>query len=152
MLDGDYQRLLGQLMSSLPERIQLPETHEHFFSESGPTPPFPDDRRSSPRTRARTHGVLIPETDLPAFPRASDPLAIYTSDFSKTGFGFVAPEQFYPGEDVRIVLATFWMRVTVRRCRRLGAECYEVGAVLVSRSDPSAEAFAGVSLEQEPVL
>ena len=69
MLDGDYQHLLGKLMSQLPQRIQLPAECNDFFEQSGPTAPYPNDTRSSARTRVRTHGVLFPERTLPAFPR-----------------------------------------------------------------------------------
>jgi len=141
MLDGDYQRLLGTIMSSLSQQIRLPPEYEDFFTQTGPTAPYPNDMRSSARTRVRTHGVLLPESPLPAFPRDPEPIAIYTADFSKTGFGFVAAEQFYPGEDVRILLATFWMQVKIRRCRRLGESCYAAGGTLSCRHDPSPEAF-----------
>ena len=141
MLDGDYQRLLGKIMSSLSQQIRLPPECEDFFSQTGPTAPYPNDMRSSARTRVRTHGVLLPESPLPTFPREPEPIAIYTADFSKTGFGFVAAEQFYPGEDVRILLATFWMQVKIHRCRRLGESCYTSGGTLSCRHDPSPEAF-----------
>lgn len=144
MLDGDYQRLLGKLMAGLPQRIQLPAECQNFFDTTGPAAPHPRDERNSARTRVRTHGVLYPERPLPAFPRPAEPVAIYTGDFSKTGFGFLAADQYYPGEEVRILLATFWMRVTIRRCRRLGEACYELGGSLTARRDPSAEAFSGI--------
>ncbi len=146
MLDGDYQRLLGKIMSSLPQRILLPPDCEDFFSQTGPTAPYPNDMRSASRTRVRTHGVLLPESWLPAFPRDPEPIAIYTADFSKTGFGFVAAEQFYPCEEVRILLATFWMRVKIRRCRRMGDACYAIGGTLTSRHDPAAEAFDRIAV------
>ena len=141
MLDGDYQLFLGKIMSSLSQQIRLPPECEDFFSQTGPTAPYPNDMRSSARTRVRTHGVLLPESPLPTFPREPEPIAIYTADFSKTGFGFVAAEQFYPGEDVRILLATFWMQVKIHRCRRLGESCYASGGTLSCHHDPSPEAF-----------
>jgi hypothetical protein len=91
--------------------------------------------------RVRTHGILVPQRWLPAFPRSAAPVAIYTKDFSKTGFGFVAHQQYFPGEHVRVILATFWMEIAVRRCRRLGPACYEAGGTLLERHDPSLEAF-----------
>ncbi len=141
MLGEDYPRLLGNLMSRLPQKIQLPEGMENFFEESGPAVSASDDIRSSARTRVRTHGVLIPEQWLPAFQRSAEPTMIYTCDFSKNGFGFVSAEQYYPGEVTRILLATFWMRITIRRCRRLGPSCYDCGATLNSQHEQSVDAF-----------
>ena len=141
MLVTDYQCHLGSLINSVPNRIQLPAGYEDFFEQSGPTTAIANDRRNSVRTRVRTRGIWIPRKWLPAFPRRATPQLIYTKDFSKTGFGFVADQQVFPGEQARIILATFWMEVAIRRCRRLGPDCYEVGGTLLARHDTSLEAF-----------
>lgn len=146
MLDQDYQRLLGRLIETLPQSIELPESHENFFQEKGPAPFFEGDNRVAVRNRIRTQGIAIPEKWLPAFPREPKPIRIYTKDFSKTGCGFLADRQFFPGEIIRVVLATFWLRVKVRRGRRLTATCFEVGAQLQSQHDPSLQAFAEMNL------
>ena len=141
MLVTDYQRRLGSLIQGVQNRILLPDGMQDFFNESGPTSPLPSDRRTSVRTRVRTRGVLFPRCWLPAFPRSPEPQAIFTKDFSKTGFGFLAHEQYFPGEQVRVLLATFWMEISIRRCRRLGPECFELGGMLIHRHDASLRAF-----------
>ena len=142
MLGEDYPSLLGSLIQTRPQRIEMPPGYEGFFEQTGRQPSYENDQRRAPRDRIRTRGLLRLESWYPAFDRKPELLVIYTNDFSKTGFGFIAPAQFYPGEVVQIYLATFWMRVTVRRCRRLGPNCYESGGTLLSRRDPDDEAIA----------
>lgn len=141
MLVEDYRPRVEELISSLPQRIQLPAGSEQFFDQTGALPTHADDVRLSVRTRVRTRGILIAERWLPSCERGREPIVIYTRDFSKKGFGFVADEQYFPGEVVRVLLATFWMRVTIRWSRRLGPTCFEVGSELLQRNDPSSNAF-----------
>lgn len=144
MLGGDYPQLLARLISRTEWTITLPEDQHRFFEESGPAPTVPDDVRRGGRIRVRTRGLAIPDSWLPALPRRLEGIGIYTSDFSRTGFGFVADRQFFPTETVRILLPTFWMRVNVVRARRLGPRCFENGAELAQRLDPSLDAFEGL--------
>lgn len=146
MLDQDYRRLLAKLIETLPDDIELPPEQEDFFEESGPLPSYEHEQRAAARTRVRTRGVLVSQQDLPAFPRSKEPRLIYTRDFSKTGFGFVASHQYYPGEVVRVILATFWMSVRVRRSLRVGPNCFQVGGTLNHQFDPSEEAFHDMSI------
>ena len=141
MLAEDYQHRLGSLIQSVPNEIELPAGYENFFAETGSTASVENDRRSSVRMRVRTSGILVSQRWLPAFPRTAKPVVIYTKDFSKSGFGFLTHQQYYPGEHVRVILATFWMEIAIRRCRRLGPNCFEVGGTLLQRHDVSLEAF-----------
>jgi len=83
--------------------------------------------------RARTKGLLLPEGQLPAFPREANHIGIYTNDFSRNSFGIVSPIQFWPEEVVRILLPTFWMSGRVVRARYLGPNCFEIGCMLICR-------------------
>ncbi|MEM8672064.1 MAG: PilZ domain-containing protein [Planctomycetota bacterium] len=141
MLDSDYQQHLGTLIKSLDDSIELPPEMSGYFQESGPITPCANDRRKSVRTRVRTRCVIVPQKWLPAFSRKPEPQLAYTKDFSKTGFGFLVPEQMYPCEEVRVILATFWMEVRIRRSRRLGDNCFEVGGELVRTNEPTMRAF-----------
>ncbi|WP_153557056.1 hypothetical protein [Roseimaritima sediminicola] len=144
MLGGDYPQLLARLIARTEWTIQLPEHQVRFFEESGPAPALAADDRRGGRIRVRTRALAILEQTLPAIPRAVEAIGIYTSDFSRTGFGFVTDRQFFPEESVRILLPSFWMRVRVVRSRRLGPGCFENGTLLCERIDPSVEAFAGL--------
>jgi hypothetical protein len=124
MLDGHYSAILAELIQRLDWNIQLPPTLANFFEHRGPAPTMMGDARSAVRLRARTQGVLFPTGPLLAFPRQMVAIGIYTSDFSKQGFGFIAAEQFWPEEEVRVVLQTFWIKVRIVRCRYLGPNCY----------------------------
>jgi len=142
MLEENYRRRLERVIAKTPSAIEMPEGLNRFFEEKGPTPSCEDERRHESRTRVRTRGILIPETWLPAFPRNQQLALIYTKDFSKTGFSCLSHEQYFPEETVRVILATFWMQIRIRRCRRLSASCFELGADLLQQHAPSDEAFA----------
>jgi hypothetical protein len=141
VLATDYQRRLGELIQSVPNEICLPSGYEDFFSQSGPAPSCEGDRRRAIRTRVRTTGILYPRQWLPVFPRTITARPIYTKDFSKSGFGFIARRQYYPGERVRILLATFWMEIAIQRCCRLGPNCFVTGSTLLEQHEPSLDAF-----------
>ncbi len=144
MLDEDYTLLLERVTSKLDRQINLPVDRDRFFAETGPTPSYPNDARAVARTNARTTGVLVSNQTLAFHPRSKEPMPIYTKDFSKSGFGFVAKQQYLPGESVRVLLATFWMLVAITRCNRLGPDCFECGGILISRHDPSKDAFVDI--------
>ncbi|MCG8648791.1 MAG: hypothetical protein MI861_03100 [Pirellulales bacterium] len=152
MLDEGYTRLLASLIASLRCQIVLPPGQERYFEESGPIATYQNEMRSAVRTRVRARGILVPETQLPVIPRTIEPSVIFTKDFSKTGFGFVADRQYFPGEVVRVLLATFWMRVKIRRCGRTGPNCYENGGTLISNSEPSMDAFETISDQVSSLL
>ena len=139
MLVKDYQHRLG-LLIIVVQQIELPVGYENFFGESGSTSSVANDRRSTVRMRVRTSGILIPRRWLPAFPRRQRQDDLHEG-FLKTGFGFVTHQQYFPGEHVRVILATFWMEIVIRRCRRLGPGCFEAGGILLERHDTSLEAF-----------
>ncbi|QDS87672.1 hypothetical protein EC9_18510 [Rosistilla ulvae] len=141
MLEKNYKQTLAELIETVHWDIELTEGDEAFFSENGTTSPCAYESRSSPRMRARGRGILYYEEALRAFPRSSDPLGIYTMDFSKVGIGFVASRQFLPEEIVRIVLPTFWARLRITRCQRNNAQRYDSGGVLISWHEPSPDAF-----------
>ena len=111
--------------------IQLPATMDRFFQETGTVNGIKGDERRAARLIVRTKCLLIPELPLPAFPRDSTAEGIYTSDISRHGVGFLASQQFLPEEEVRLILPTFWLRAIIARARRLGPNCYQIGARLV---------------------
>lgn len=142
MLEKNYQDILERLVASVSWDIELPGGTEAFFRDSGMSASCEMDERSAARMRARAYGILSSEKALPAFPRDPEPIGIYTTDFSKTGIGFIAAEEFLPEETVRITLPTFWTHVRISRCNKLGPNCFQVGGVLISRHAPSPRAFA----------
>ena len=141
MLDIDYPTQYGDLIRSVHWDIELPLEWKDYFEERGEVSSYVQDDRLSQRLKVRTHGIAWFESSLPFRPRSADPIGIYTRDFSRNGTGFLSEFEIFPEECLRIVLPTFWCRLQIRRSRRITSKCYEVGAALVSRHDPSMEAF-----------
>lgn len=148
MLGSNYKEQLERLMREVAWEIELPVTMGRFFQETGPSNGIKDDERRAARLLVRTKCLVVPELPLPAFPRTETPLGVYMADISRHGLGFLASEPFFPEEEIRLILPTFWLRAVVARSRRMGPKCYQVGARLTSRHDPSNDAF---QLERELV-
>ncbi len=130
MLEKDYRRLFASLRESVDWQFELPATMNDFFDRQGHSAATGLNVRRSPRIRTRHKAVMHFSDPLPAFPRPAMPVAIYTNDLSRTGFGCICREQLYPGERVHILLPNCWLEATIARGRRLGPECFEAGALL----------------------
>lgn len=141
MLDSHYTERFTQLLSQVDWTIELPEPWDDHFTEWGEGAPYVGDVRQHRRLKARSYGVVWFGLAWSAVERPSGPLGIYTRDFSQRGCGLLCPIEIYPEEVLRVVLPTFWMTLQVVRCRRINANCYDVGAVLVRQFVPSDEAF-----------
>ncbi|TWU37399.1 PilZ domain-containing protein [Novipirellula artificiosorum] len=144
MLDSSYSECLNQWIHSVAWEIELPSEWSDYFDGNGETGVvIAEDERSNQRVGIRRRALLWPELHLPFVERGDVPVGIYTRDFSRSGAGFLSPIEFYPEEEVRIVVPHFWVRVRVTRARRVGETCYETGAVLMQKFEPSADAFGG---------
>ncbi len=146
MLDSDYPRLLARLIAKTTWSITLPAGQENFFEETGLATSATIDLRRSGRVRLRTRALAVPDETLACLTRPKEVIGIYTMDFSRHGFGFVSERQFFPNERLRILLPSFWLTVKVVRARYMGPGFFEHGTTLVRRSDPSINAFQGISL------
>lgn len=141
MLEEHYSSHFHELARSLDWDIELPVEWADYFEDRGEIASLENDERHNQRLKVRTHGVLWFDRSLPFCPRTRDPVGVYTRDFSKNGMGFLSPLQIFPEEQVRILLPTFWLQLNVIRTRRITSKCYEVGARLIWRHDPSEDAF-----------
>lgn len=141
MLEVDYSTQFGKLIETIDWSIELPVEWSDYFEQRGEVPSYADDERHNRRLKVRAYGALWFEKTLPSFQRASEPVGVYTRDFSRQGVGFLSPVEIYPEEQVRIALPTFWMQLHVVRTRRITSKCFEVGAILIHRHDPHLEAF-----------
>ncbi len=141
MLEVDYSTRFGELIQSIGFDIELPVEWSDYFEERGEVPSFVEDERNNQRLKVRTHGVMWFDDCLPFLSRGDKAVGIYTRDFSRHGCGFLTPFEIYPEESVRIVLPTFWVQLHVVRARRITSKCYEIGASLVHRHDPTIDAF-----------
>lgn len=150
MLESDYLAQYTDLINHLPWDIELPQQWTNFFKEKGHMPSCVGDERKHQRFRLRTYGVMTFWKPLPAFPRPTDVIGVYTSDFSRQGCGLLTSFPLLPEEEVRLVLPTFWAVLSVVRVRRITRKCYEIGTELMSRNDPSEEAFEKVKVATPP--
>ncbi len=141
MLDFDYSTRLGELIKATPWDIELPHDWKDYFEERGEVPSYAGDDRNNQRLRVRTHGILFFEKSLPFCCRSTDPIGVYTRDFSRNGIGILSSIQLFPEEMVRVILPTFWIQLRVVRVRRVTSACYEIGCTLLHRNDPSNGAF-----------
>lgn len=140
MLDrNDQARDIAEWILSLPCYVRLPLQLQQDFEKTGATPPIPDDLRAGGRIYCRGKGhraALECRQSLPALPRETRWCGVYTTNFSRTGCGFLHGEILYPGERMRLVLLTGVPRmVEVVRCRRLADECFEVGVRFIAAGD-----------------
>ena len=142
MLGSNYKEQLERLIQGVSWDIKLPASMDRFFQETGPSNSIQGDQRRAARLVVRTKCILIPESPLPAFPRETNPIGVYTSDISRHGVGFIASKAFLPEEEIRLILPTFWLRATIARSYKVGPNCYQIGARLTSRHDPSNDAFS----------
>ena len=129
MLEKHGQPEFVTLLQSLECNIDLPEEwRDQYFDESGVVSTSFDERRGFARHIYRTKAVLQLETSLPAVPRKTEYVAVYSRDLSKSGVGFLHSEQLYPGEKCHLLLPTHTMPIDVMSCRKLNTHCYLVGA------------------------
>lgn len=147
MLESDYLAQFAKLIGDVDWDIELPRQWSNFFDEKGHTPSCPSDERHNQRYRLRTHGLMYFENPLPAFPRSNDPAGVYTSDFSRQGCGILSSVPLFPGEEVRVLLPTFWTTLIVVRVRRITQRCFEIGLTLNRRLDPSLDAFGDATAD-----
>jgi hypothetical protein len=146
MLDGDYLQRLDSVIKQLNWQIQLPENWSSFFLESGEYSTYAKDERRNRRVKVRTVALMHYERMLPSYHRNLEIVGTYTRDFSRRGCGFVAANQLFPREIVRILLPTLWLRLEVTRATRFGPSCYVIGGELLEQNQPSDSAFNDITI------
>lgn len=126
---------LSEALAACRCAIRLPAGWDDFFDKSGPAAGAYDEQRQYPRVNCRGHAALRYRQTIPALPRPAVWHKVYTKDVSRCGMGFLHSEPLYPRERMTIILPDASCRtIEVVRCRRLGAACYEVGALYVAET------------------
>jgi hypothetical protein len=127
-LHSETQSLMNEI-DSLPCDIELPDSWQGFFGEAGLLASVQDERRRFPRFRLRTTAAMRCVKNLPTPPRPHQWVKVFAKDVSRAGFSFVHSVQLFPGERLELVVDTsHHYRGEVRRCRKVGPNCYVVGA------------------------
>ena len=133
----------ASVIDALPCNVELPEKLKETFEQRGPTPTKPNDQRRYVRVRCRSLGHRAGVQRLSTYAALETDEgweAGYLADFSKDGVQFIHSQQIYPGENLRIFLLTGnILSIEAVRCRRLGKNCFSVGAKIIKADDPPAE-------------
>lgn len=127
MLEDNCRELFDRIASDLVWQIELPPKMAGFLEQRGYTTSNVFDKRRCARARIPCRAVMWFVRSLPAFPRSDGLVGIYTADLSRHGIGILCHEQLFPGEEVRILLPTSYLDVTIVRGRRAGPKCFEAG-------------------------
>lgn len=132
MLETDYQRELGRLLSALPCNVQIPPSWGDFFSERGLASPTHGDRRHRLRRRLRIKAVLEVKQTLFQVERKQERHIVYSYDVSREGMAFVHAEQMYPREECLLWLPHAKVPLIVTRCQRYNSRCFVIGTRLLT--------------------
>ena len=130
MLDRVRREELNPPVDSLPCPVTLPPEWKDFYRRRGPQQSQPGDNRRFVRSHFPTKALIEVEQTLPAFPRPRETHVVLMKDLSRQGVGFLHAAQLFPGERVRLSLATGRLVYMVTRCIRHNDACYEIGAEL----------------------
>jgi hypothetical protein len=130
MLDNsDDQGVMQIAWETVELKVRLPDDMKDFFDQHGAVPTQPGCRRAYHRFFLRGKGILQ---------RNDTYLGVVTADASRQGMRFLSPVQLLPKERCRIRLPkTKEFQIEIVRCRRLGEDCYECGAMFVLGTLPS---------------
>ena len=141
LVEDIHESTPTSVIDSMPCKVQLPDKLKETFEQRGPTPTTSNDQRHFTRVRCRSLTHRAGMQSLPTYgslQRDESWQAVYLADFSKEGVQFIHGEQVFPGEKVRLFLLTGnLLDVEAVRCRRLGENCYSVGAKII-KADNSA--------------
>lgn len=118
-----------------PLKVILPRQLQSFYTERGYLSPKPHEDRRYARLNVRSHGHIrfFHQPSLLEFGPVADDHpqgTVLVKDLSKTGISILYHRQIFPGERFDVLLHGRAIDATAVRCRRLGTQCYETGAII----------------------
>jgi hypothetical protein len=115
-------------MSDIPSPI----TSGASVPENSLPPPVADDHRRFARRACKIQARLtVSEAWDPDFGEVRQ-FEVVVRNISRNGVAFVFFRQMYPDDLVALNFGDLQRQYRVARCRRLAANCYEVGAAVVA--------------------
>jgi hypothetical protein len=123
-----YQNLVEQL----PMKVCVPEVLRHELQQRGVTDVRHHDLRRSPRFRCCGIGIIAPaELDAPQILRQPEAQVII-ADLSRRGIGILTHEQWFPRQEVSILMAAAEIIARIVQIRYVGPGCYNVGSIILN--------------------
>lgn len=129
MLETDYRTALSQLLESATRDLQASDDAMHAL-KADIKEAIGVDRRRFHRFEAWFEGVMDVIGGWPDYAASDRRHVVQVFSVSRSGIGFLHATQLYPEDEVAIWLPMRRLVYSVRRCRRLDAQCYLVGATL----------------------
>ena len=111
--------------------LSLPGEWRNIITRRGPLPVHPDERRRYIRYWFPVQAVLHLNQSIPAVERQEARHRVVAKTISRSGISFVHCFALYPGEYVRLTVESEELTAVVRRCLRINAACFEIGAELI---------------------
>ena len=136
------------LLERLRCRIELPDQFANLENRRGVLPTQANDMRRAARVYCPGKLLIESFASLPAIPRNHQYVVGYSVDISSSGIRFLHDTELFPGERVTLWTSAQQLSCTVARCRRLNANCYEVGASFIDE-DPAIEDPQDVSQPEQ---
>jgi hypothetical protein len=117
------------MIATLPCSVELPANWTEISNESGQAGTCWDDHRRFRRHNCRSVAALECGQTLASFGRRTAPARVFVKDICRSGLGFLHGEQLFPGERITLTFPDGKeYSLQVRRCRRIKARCFEIGA------------------------
>ena len=119
---------IPETIASVACEIVLPPDAREGSHGSGQLVDLEKDKRRFPRFSCRVDAIFQYQDGLPALRRSREWMRIIVQNVSRCGIGFLHSEAMFPLERGVIVFPRGVLRVfEVKRCRRIGPQCFEIG-------------------------
>ncbi|MBN2295757.1 MAG: PilZ domain-containing protein [Pirellulales bacterium] len=139
--DNEDDPMLYGIVNHLRCDIMIPPCLSNFFDKKKSGVVMADDRRRYKRWNFRNLGALEIRQSFTDLERHTCWCRIYIKDISIGGVSFLHSEQLFPMEQMRILFPKKSLEpifkgrdrniIEVKRCRKRGQRCYEIGAQFV---------------------
>lgn len=127
--EASAEAIFQRALRDLPFNVQIPRSKLEALGKSGPAATTLSDQRRHVRFRQLKRGIVRCEPTFPSIQRSTELSLGLVVTISKEGVGLLYPMQLYPKERFALRMeGSGLMRLTVARCRKLGPNCFEIGA------------------------
>lgn len=111
----------------LVQRVVVPAHAWHYLPNGAVLPSTPDDSRRFVRRASNLQAKLEITDSWEPTPESERDFLVPVSNISRAGACFFHHTQLYPDDHLILDFGALKRHFHVTRCRRVGAECFEVG-------------------------